>query len=137
MVAFGQKLRYFTDQNGPKGGPHDKEFWVFSNSEILQTFRSEKVDEKNGVLCLVFMFFSWVMVLKLSKKVHFCNFVLASARNLGLLKQFTYMYLEGLVMHFQKMVWFIMLWLTVLETLVFEIEKICSNSAESASFLIF
>ena len=22
-VAFGQKLRYFTDQNGPKGGPHE------------------------------------------------------------------------------------------------------------------
>ena len=26
LVAFGQKLRYFTDQNGPKGGPHENEF---------------------------------------------------------------------------------------------------------------
>ena len=29
-VAFGQKLRYFTDQNGPRGGegrgPHENEF---------------------------------------------------------------------------------------------------------------
>ena len=25
-VTFGQKLRYFTDQNGPKGAPHEKEF---------------------------------------------------------------------------------------------------------------
>ena len=41
---------------------------------ILQTVRSEKVDEKNGVICLVSMFLSWVMVLKLSKKVHFLQF---------------------------------------------------------------
>ena len=41
---------------------------------ILQTVRSEKVDEKNGVICLVSMFPSWVMVLKLSKKMHFLQF---------------------------------------------------------------
>ena len=41
---------------------------------ILQTVRPEKVDEKNGVICLVFMFPSWVMVLKLSKKVHILLF---------------------------------------------------------------
>ena len=41
---------------------------------ILQTVRSEKVDRKNGVICLVPMFPSWVMVLKLSKKVHFLRF---------------------------------------------------------------
>ena len=33
-VAFGKKLRYFTDQNGPKGGPHENKFRVFSNSEM-------------------------------------------------------------------------------------------------------
>ena len=41
---------------------------------MLQTIRAEKVDEKNGVICLVSMFPSWVMVLKLSKKVHFLQF---------------------------------------------------------------
>ena len=41
---------------------------------ILQTVRSEKVDEKNGVICLVSMFSSWVMVLKLSKKYIFSQF---------------------------------------------------------------
>ena len=41
---------------------------------ILQTVRSEKVDEKNRVISLVSMFPSWVMVLKLSKKVHFLQF---------------------------------------------------------------
>ena len=30
--------------------------------------------KKNGVICLVSMFPSWVMVLKLSKKVHFLQF---------------------------------------------------------------
>ena len=41
---------------------------------MLQTFRSEKRDEKYGVICLVSMFPSWVIVLKLSKKVHFLQF---------------------------------------------------------------
>ena len=41
---------------------------------ILQTVRSEKVDEKNTVICLVSMFPSWVMVLKLSKKVQVLQF---------------------------------------------------------------
>ena len=40
---------------------------------ILQTVRAEKVDEKNGRF-LVSMFPSWVMVCKLSKKVHFLQF---------------------------------------------------------------
>ena len=38
---------------------------------ILETLRSEKVDEKNRFICLVSMFPSWLMVLKLSKKVPF------------------------------------------------------------------
>ena len=82
---------------------------------ILQTVRLEKVDEKNGVIFLVSMFPSWVMVLKLSKKSIFCNFVLTSARNPSLLKKFTYMDLKGLVMHFQKMVliMIIVLWITI------------------------
>ena len=38
---------------------------------MLQTVRTEKVDEKNGVICLISMFPSWVMVLKFSKKSSF------------------------------------------------------------------
>ena len=41
---------------------------------IFQTVRSEKVDEKNGVICLVSMFPLWVMVLKLSKNLHFLQY---------------------------------------------------------------
>ena len=40
---------------------------------------------KNGVICLISFFPSWVMVLKLPKIVHFCKFALISARNLNLL----------------------------------------------------
>ena len=67
------------------------------------------------------------MVLKLSKKGIFCNSVLTSARNLSRLKQFTYMHLKGLVTHFQKLVLFIMLWLTVSEVWVFEVEDFLRN----------
>ena len=37
LVAFCEKMKYFTDQNGPKGGPIENEFWVFSNSEMNVT----------------------------------------------------------------------------------------------------
>ena len=45
-------------------------FDYFQIQGMLQTVREEKCDEKNGVICLVSMFSL------LSKKVHFCNFVL-------------------------------------------------------------
>ena len=48
---------------------------------MLQTVRTEKVDEKNGIICLVSMFPSWVMVLKLSKKVHFSQFCAGLSQN--------------------------------------------------------
>ena len=48
---------------------------------MLQTVRTEKVDEKNGFICLVSMFPSWVMVLKLSKKVHFLQFGAGLSQN--------------------------------------------------------
>ena len=44
---------------------------------MLQTDREKKV---NGVICAVFMFPSWVMILKLLRKVHLFNFVLTSAK---------------------------------------------------------
>ena len=36
-LVFAQKLRYFIDQNGAKGGSHQNEFSVFSNSEMNVT----------------------------------------------------------------------------------------------------
>ena len=48
---------------------------------MSQAGRGEKnLRWKNGAICVVFMFPSWIMILKLSKKVHFFNFVLTSAK---------------------------------------------------------
>ena len=66
-----------------RGGPHENYFEYFQIQKwILQAVREEKSRWKKGVICLVSMFPSWVMVLKLSTNVHFCNFVLTPARNL-------------------------------------------------------
>ena len=89
---------------------------------MLQTVRAEKVD-KNGVICLVSVLPSWVMVLKLSKKCIFCNFVLTSARNLSVLKQFTYMDLKVFITVFQKMTCLLGVWTTVHEILAIKISK--------------
>ena len=35
--SFCPKLRYFTSQNGPKGGPHENEFWLVSNTKMNVT----------------------------------------------------------------------------------------------------
>ena len=41
---------------------------------MVQTVRVEKVDKINWIVCLISVFASRVMVLKLSKKVHFLQF---------------------------------------------------------------
>ena len=88
---FCPKLGFFIDQNGRKGRPNKNRFWLFSNRKMNVTVRAEKVDGKNRVICLVSMFSSWVMVLKLCKKVYFFpNFVRTSAKNLSLWNEFTY-----------------------------------------------
>ena len=41
---------------------------------MLQTVRAEKLGEKNEVICVVFMFSSWVMVRKVVQKRDFLQF---------------------------------------------------------------
>lgn len=55
IASFWPKIEVFID-NGPKSGPHEKKFTVFPNSEMLQTFRVEKVDGGHEVICLVSIF---------------------------------------------------------------------------------
>ena len=73
------------------------------------------------------------MVHKLSIKVPLYNFLQTTGRNLNLLMQFTYMYLEDLVMHFQKMVWFIGVRATVQEILAIKISKKMAHVSGSSS----
>ena len=51
-VAFGEKLWYFTEQNGPKGGPHENEY------QIQKSSKRKQVDEKSGVIPVVSVFSS-------------------------------------------------------------------------------
>ena len=70
------------------------------------------------------------MIFKLSKKEHFLQFVLTSARNLSLSKQFTYMHLKVLITLFQKMLWYTGVGATVHEILTIKNIKKDADSAE-------
>ena len=63
------KSRYFA------GDPMKINFDNFQMKKwVSETVRAQKADEKNGVICLVFMSTFWVMLLKLSKIVSFLHF---------------------------------------------------------------
>ena len=85
-VAFGQKLRYFKDQN-LRGNHMKMNFEYFQIQKwILQTVRSEKVDNKMWSFFSLQCSLPELWSLNFLKKCIFCNFVLPSARNLSLLK---------------------------------------------------
>ena len=132
FFGFTQGTKHNMDFSWPQGVyydglSHQNEFSLFSNTKMNVTNSwSGKSKWKNGVICLVSMLPSWVMVCKLSKKVHMCifyNFVLTSARNLSLLKQFRYMHLKVIITLFQKILWFIVVSATVDEILAIKIPK--------------
>ena len=64
---------------------------------MLQTIRAENVDDQNEVICLVFMFSSCVMVLKLSKIVHLLQFCADLSKKPKPIKAITYMHLKILI----------------------------------------
>ena len=71
-----------------------------------QTARTQKLDKKNRVICLVSFFDYCALVLKLPKVAHFGKFMLTSTRNLNLLEKFIYNHLKDFIMLFQKTVCF-------------------------------
>ena len=98
--CFWPILRNFTDQDGQKGESHENEFWVFQiQKRMLPTNRAEKVDEKNGVIYLVFMFPLWVV--KLSKRVKFF-FSQFCANFSKKLKFVIYMHLKFIIALFEE-----------------------------------
>ena len=72
---------------------------------------------KDRVTWLVFMF-PFCLCYLIVWKVHFLQFFADLSKNLSLLKKLTWMHVKGLVMLFKKMVFFIMLWLTVSDFLL-------------------
>ena len=82
--------------------------WLWNSS-------AEKVDEKMEWSVQLPRFLPELWSLNCPKKYIFCNFVLTSARNLSLLKQFTYTKLKVLITVFQILIWFIGVWATIHE----------------------
>ena len=97
LTAFTSKIQVFcrpewTDQSGTPWK------WIltifkYKNGDHKQSSKSRW---KNEVICLISFFPSRIMVLKLHKIMHFffCKFVLTSAGNLYLLKQFISIHLK-------------------------------------------
>ena len=133
---FPQKFRYFTDQNGPKRGSHDNEFWHFSNTNISRTVKAQNVYEKNGVICLVSFFLSWVMVLKLPKIVHFLQICPDLSKKSWSIKAIYISIWKASSCSFKKF-WFIGVWETVQQILRNKISKNCWNSRNLTKFTIF
>ena len=113
------------------------EYFQFQKSILQTAVRSEKVDDVIGVICLVSTFPSWVIVLKLSEKVHFLQFCADHSQKFTSIKGIYIYASERSRYALSENGSVYMLWLTVSEILVFEVEKFCQISAESASFLVF
>ena len=59
---------------------------------MSQTVNAEKIDDKNGVICLASMFPSWFMLLKFSKKGHFLQFCVDFSKKPKSFKAYIYIY---------------------------------------------
>ena len=55
--------------------------------------RAQRVDERNGVICLVIMFTPGAMVIKMPKMAHFLYFLLMAAKNQSQIGQNIYVHL--------------------------------------------
>ena len=96
-------------------------------NKCCKQLEQKKVDGVNGVI-LVSMLLPELWSLNYPKKCIFCSFVLTSARNLSVFKQFTYMDLKVFITVFQKILCLIRNWATVHEILAIKIsKKDCQN----------
>ena len=63
----------------------------------IPTDRAQRVDEKNGVICLVIMFAPRVMVIKVSQMSHFLYFLLMPVKNQSQFGENIYVHLKNLI----------------------------------------
>ena len=63
----------------------------------LPTDRAQRVDEKNGIICLVIMLASGVIVIIMSKMAHFLYFLLMPANNQSQFGENIYVHLKDLI----------------------------------------
>ena len=90
-------------------GHHMKtSFDYFQIQKLMsQTIRVEKVNKKNEAIFLALLFRSWVMTLKLFRKVHILQFCADLSKKPKSVKTIYILHLKVLITHFQKMIWFI------------------------------
>ena len=103
----------------------------------IKTVRAEKIRCKNGTICVVSMIPSWVIALKLSKKVHFLQFCADLSKKFKSIEMIyiyasersRYTRLENGIVYYAitYCFWNITVWR----------RRILLNCRESASFLIF
>ena len=123
-VAFSQNWGILKTRMDQRGNHMKMNFDYFQIQKwMLQTVRVEKVDKKNGVIFLVSVFPSWVMVGKLSKKLHFLQFCADLSKKSKFIKANYTMHLKVLFPLYQKMVWFIGVQATVHEIMAIKISK--------------
>ena len=74
---------YFTNENiKPRGDSMKLNFEVLEMQKWnIPMDRAQRVDEKNGVICLFIILTSRVIVIKISKMVHFLYFLLIAANH--------------------------------------------------------
>ena len=63
----------------------------------IPTDRAQRVDEKNGVICLIIMFAPRVMVIKVSQMSHFLYFLLMPVKNQSQFGENIYVHLKDLI----------------------------------------
>ena len=69
--------------------------------------RAQRLDEENGVICLLIMLTPTDMVFKMSEITNFLYFLLITAKHLSQLGQYIKVHMEDLIEFLQKMIWLI------------------------------
>ena len=113
----------FANQNGSKGGPHEDEFWVFTNTKMNITNRVEKVVEKMRSFVKFLSFLPEFPSFNLSRKVNFLPFCADFSKKPKSVKAISIFRLKVLTTLLQKMIWFIRVWATFYEMLATKILK--------------
>ena len=66
------KCVFYNPTHNASGGSPWNLIWTFWNAKMKSTnWRAQRVDEKNGIICLVIMFTPRIIVIKISKNVIF------------------------------------------------------------------
>ena len=115
---------YFAQQNGSQRGPHETEFWLFSNTKINVTNKAQKVDEKIRSFAKFPCFYLGLWSLNCQKKMHFFEFCADSSKE-SKFAEAIFVYLKDRIALFQKIILFIMLWVTVQKILASENDEFC------------